>query len=777
LKAYTNYSFTILLLLTLILGACRSTKRLKENETLVTRLEINGIDKDFSDQAYSYVSLDIRPNSAFNLWIYNTFNSKGRKNLGEAPRLLDSSLVEVSRLQLQKFLNTKGFLNASVENTIEIDNKRATITYNADPGTAFKFRNIDYDVEDDEIKKMYLSNRQKFSKITPGARLDEDSIAYEREQIYLLMKRNGYYEFVRPYVRAKIDTNLNASLADVEIQILNPGDSTHQKYYLDNTYIRIQPSSSVLAGGQPDTMRVDSQYKFFDYSKFFKPKKIANYIFLDKGDQYNIDNVEVSTQRLFELNVFKSVSIDFRKKRDEPNVLIGLVDMIPLKKKSNRLDGEYTFNSSITGVQAGATYQNKNTFGGAEVFEIKLRGGFQFDKNINGGLNDRLLSRDYQIGVSMNFPRLITPFKIPPVGRSGVPHTRIAVNYQIYNLRESYLRRGLGTTLTYDWMETKNRIHSLTPASLQYVQGRISDELVQYLESQGNSFFLSTLRSQLVASSIYNYTYNLPQLTTLSNFVFFTGNLEVGGNMAALTSKIIDRSNSSNTGRMIFGVPYYQFVRLDADFRFYRSLGGERQFITRINPGIGYYYGNMQSLPFDKQFFAGGSSGIRAWQARTLGPGNYNRSSLPSPEARLRLRNLDQLGDIRIEGNLEYRFKILDDFLGSKVKGATFVDFGNTWRLKDNPDFPGSQIRFNRLWEQTAIGTGVGLRFDVSFFVFRLDAGFKVKDPQFSGSNQWIAKYYFDRQAKREFKARYAETNNPDRYSTTQIQFGIGMPF
>ncbi len=777
MKAYTNYSFTILLLLTLILGACRSTKRLKENETLVTRLEINGIDKDFSDQAYSYVSLDIRPNSAFNLWIYNTFNSKGRKNLGEAPRLLDSSLVEVSRLQLQKFLNTKGFLNASVENTIEIDNKRATITYNADPGTAFKFRNIDYDVEDDEIKKMYLSNRQKFSKITPGARLDEDSIAYEREQIYLLMKRNGYYEFVRPYVRAKIDTNLNASLADVEIQILNPGDSTHQKYYLDNTYIRIQPSSSVLAGGQPDTMRVDSQYKFFDYSKFFKPKKIANYIFLDKGDQYNIDNVEVSTQRLFELNVFKSVSIDFRKKRDEPNVLIGLVDMIPLKKKSNRLDGEYTFNSSITGVQAGATYQNKNTFGGAEVFEIKLRGGFQFDKNINGGLNDRLLSRDYQIGVSMNFPRLITPFKIPPVGRSGVPHTRIAVNYQIYNLRESYLRRGLGTTLTYDWMETKNRIHSLTPASLQYVQGRISDELVQYLESQGNSFFLSTLRSQLVASSIYNYTYNLPQLTTLSNFVFFTGNLEVGGNMAALTSKIIDRSNSSNTGRMIFGVPYYQFVRLDADFRFYRSLGGERQFITRINPGIGYYYGNMQSLPFDKQFFAGGSSGIRAWQARTLGPGNYNRSSLPSPEARLRLRNLDQLGDIRIEGNLEYRFKILDDFLGSKVKGATFVDFGNTWRLKDNPDFPGSQIRFNRLWEQTAIGTGVGLRFDVSFFVFRLDAGFKVKDPQFSGSNQWIAKYYFDRQAKREFKARYAETNNPDRYSTTQIQFGIGMPF
>src|SRR5690606_16260859 len=149
----------------------------------------------------------------------------------------------------QKFPNTKGFLNASVESNIEINKKRAAITYNADPRQEFKFRNVDYQVSDEEIKNLYSANREKFTRITPGARLDEDSIAYEREQIYLLMKRNGYYEFVRPYVRAKIDTNLNSSQADVEIQILNPGDSTHQKYVLDNTYIRIQPSSAVLASG------------------------------------------------------------------------------------------------------------------------------------------------------------------------------------------------------------------------------------------------------------------------------------------------------------------------------------------------------------------------------------------------------------------------------------------------------------------------------------------------------------------------------------------------
>ncbi|MFD1631949.1 BamA/TamA family outer membrane protein [Pseudopedobacter beijingensis] len=744
---------------------------------MVTKLEIKGIDNTFSDQAYSYVSLDIRPNAPINLWIYNTFNKKGNKNLGEAPRLLDSSLIDVSRLQLQKFLKTKGFLNATVTNEVEIVNKKAKIIFNAKQGEEFVIRNIEFAIKDPQISNLYLSNRDKFTKLKPGHRLDEDSISYERDQIYGVMKKNGYYDFVRQYVRAKIDTNLNSNRADIELEILNPGDSTHQKYKLDNTYIRIQPTNAILTGLKPDTLRIDSQYKFFDYSRFFKPQKISNYIFLKNGSLYNLEDVELTTQRLFDLNVFKSVTVDFAKKKDEPNTLIGLVDMIPLKRKSNRLDGEYNFNSSISGVNAGLTYQNKNMFGGAEIFEVKLRGGFQFDKNIKGSISERLLSSDYQIGASLNFPRLITPFRTSFVGRSGIPRTRIGVNYQIYNLKESYLRRVLGTNLTYDWTETKYKIHSFTPLNIQYVQGRISKELQDYLEGQGNSFFLSTLRSQLVSSMIYNYTYNLTRLNTLSNFTFFNGILEVGGNAAALASNLFDRSNPDKTNRTILGVPYYQFVRVETDARFYKSLGGDQQLIARLNPGMGYYYGNVAALPFDKQFFAGGSSGIRAWQARTLGPGNYNRASLPDSAARLKLRNLDQLGDVKLEGNLEYRFKILDDFFGSKLKGATFVDFGNTWRIKEDPQFPGSQFQLKKLWDQVAIGTGVGLRFDVSFFVFRLDAGIKVKDPQFNGKNQWITRYYFNDNLKKQFKANYAETNKPDVYSITQIQFGIGMPF
>lgn len=745
---------------------------------MVTKLNITGIDKEFSEQAADYVALDIRPNSPFNLFIYNTFSRKGKLKLGEAPHLLDSSLVEVSRNQIEKFLNIKGFLNAVVTDSISIKNKRASIFYTAKQGTEFKFRNLSFDIPDSAVKSIYLANKESFTHIHSGKRYDADSLAYEREQIFILMKKNGYFDFLRQYVRPTVDTNFNSGVADVSLAILNPANQNkHQTYTLGNTYLRIQPSSGIIKEDMTrDTSVIDSQYRFYDYSRFFKPKKLVDYIYLNKGDTYNIDNSELTTQRFFDLNAFRSVSVDFVKAKDTTkNELVGLIDIIPLKKKTNRLDGEYTFNSSITGLNMGLTYQNRNTFGGAEVFEVKLRGGLQFDKNVKGSLSDRLLSRDFQVGVSLSYPRLITPFNIKSFGRNGVPHTRIATTYQNYRLTDSYFRKSLGLNLTYDWVETKYKLHSLTPVNVQYSNTLISNDLANQLINQGNAFFLSTLRSQLVASSYYTYTYNLSRLTSYGNFTFLSSTVELGGNTAALASQLSNKTNNDGQ-KLLFGVPYYQFLKLEGDVRFYKSLGGERQFIVRLNPGIGYSYGNIKSLPFEKRFFAGGSSGIRAWQARTLGPGNYNRASLPTDSARINLRNLDQLGDLKFEGNLEYRFKLINNFIGSKVKGATFVDFGNVWQIRDNAIDEG-QIKFNKLFEQTAIGVGFGLRFDVSFFVFRLDAGFKFKDPQFNGKDQYVVKYWFDREGKKQLKSNYAITNAPDKYSISQIQFGIGMPF
>ena len=742
---------------------------------MVTKLTVNGVDDRFSEAAKGYVSLDLRPNSRFELWLYNNFSKQGKRKIGTEPHILDSTLVEISRVQVESFLKIKGFRNAKVTSEIKVANKKAEVIYNAIPGTEFKFRNITFDIADSTIKSIYLKNRQNFTRIDSGARYDTDSIAYEREKIYVLMKQNGYYDYIRQYMQPVVDTNFNKGVADVKIVIKNPPNGgQHQIYTIDNTLVRIQPSSGIILDGMvPDTALVDSQYKFYDYSRYFKPKKIGKYIFLKKDDQYNIDNGSLTTQRLYDLNVFKSINVDYKKLDDSTKRLTGLIDIIPLKKKSNRFDGEFTFNSSITGYNLGVTYQNKNIFGGAELLEVKVRGGIQFDKNKTGNLANRLLSRDYQVGVSLTFPELIVPFNIPNIGKNGIPKTRIGTSYQTYKLTDIYLRRSLGTTLTYEWAETKYKTHSLTPINIQYSQGDISPALRQQLINQQNAFFLTTLNNQLISSSFYNYTLNLAKLNSQSNFIFFSGTAEVGGNTISLLGR---KKESDDTVKSVFGVPYYQFVKLETDVRFYKSFGNEKQLVLRLNPGIGYAYGNIKSMPFDKQFFAGGSSGVRAWQARTLGPGNYNRSVLDSASTRNNLRNLDQIGDVKFEGNLEYRFKILDDFVGTKLKGAAFVDFGNIWNLR-NKSFEGSQIKLNKIFNQTAIGTGVGLRIDVDFFVFRLDAGFKFKDPQFEGKDQYVYKLWFNKEDRKAFQSSYRITNKPDEYSLMQLQFGIGLPF
>ena len=744
---------------------------------MVTKLNLKGVDKQFEEQAKSYVALDIRPNSPFNLFIYNNFSKKGKLKLGEAPHLVDSSLIDVSGKQIQKFLYSKGYLNAEVKSDIKTKNKRATITFTANQGTSFKFNEISFKIRDSIIKSLYLINRNSFTKITKGARYDEDSIAYEREKIFYLLKSNGYYDFLRQYVRPVVDTNLNKSLANIEISILNPGDgSSHQQFTINDSYFNIQSAGISLQ--KVDSTLIDSQYYFYDHSNFFKPKRIVNYVYFKKGDNYDMTKVELTNQRLYDLNVFKSVNITFKKTSDSTNRLNAILDIVPLKRKFNRIDAEYTFNSSITGLNLGLTYQNRNAFGGGEVFEVKVRSGFQFDRNLSGKFIDRILSRDYQVGTSLTFPRLISPFPIPLIGKNGIPRTRIGLSYQIFNLTNTYRRNTVGSYFTYEWVETKYKTHSFTPINIQYSLGNIKQSVADSLESKGERFFLTTLRSQLVSSSLYTYTYNFLRLNEYRNFIFFLGNIEIGGNTASLAAAVFGKQPNANGQRELFGVPYYQFVKLEPDFRIYKSLGGERQLIVRLNPGIGFSYGNVKALPFEKLFFAGGSTGIRAWQARTLGPGNYNRSSLANDSTRINLRNLDQLGDLKFEGNLEYRFKIVNNFFGTKVKGASFIDYGNIWQLRNQGQQEERVFQINKLWEQLAIGVGAGVRFDVSFFVFRLDAGFKFKDPQFIGDQQWVSQYWFNKQKRDVFKNTYNNlTNRPDNYSFTQIQFGIGMPF
>ena len=771
----------------LIFAGCNASRYLPEDQVLVKKVKLEGVDNQFLETALTFVQSDIRPNSRQNLALYNIFNTrKGKyrtdriKAIGEAPHVLDSSLMEISRVQIEKFLASKGYFNAKVKSDLKIKKQNAEIIFTAEIGSEYKIKKISFAIEDSTVYALYLANRNKFSRLQEGKRFDSDSLAYEREQIYKLMKQHGYYDYVRQFVRFDVDSNLLNSEANLKLFLANPvNKSAHQTYTIDHSVLTISTSNGLNTGLIADTVSIDSQFHFVDYSKKFNAKPISRYIYLKKNDLYNIDNEEVTYDRLYDFNVFRNLKIDYQKSSDSTFKLVPNYSITPLKRMSNRIEGEYTFNSGRNGFNIGNTYTNRNLFGGAEHLEIKAKYGIFFNADGSGNVFDRIFSRDLQLGANLVIPKLFVPFNIPLMGRNGIPRTTISSSFQLFDQREAFSSRVFINSIIYDWVETKTKLHSFTPINIEFRKGKLDPVFRDSLIQRGFELYVRTNdRRFFNLGSQYAFTSNAIKLNTYSNFLYFKGSIDAAGNSLGLLNKIVNFNVDKDGFRTILGLPYQQYLKTEIDLRYYWSFGGEKQLVARINPGVGIAYGNSDQLTFEKNFFAGGSSGVRAWQARTLGPGNYNRAVLGSDgkadTLRANLRNLDQLGEIKMEGNLEYRFKIADNILNAKVKGATFADVGNVWRQKQTVENPGGEFKFNQFLGQLAVGVGAGLRFDLNYFVFRLDAGIKVKDPQFTGSDQYVIKHLFN---KKQFKLDYAETHRPDIYRFVQYNFGIGMPF
>jgi len=774
--------FASITFLSLIIVSCRSAKYLEDNQYLVTDVDLNGVNPELKESAGMYVANDIRPNSPLYLTIYNLFNTRdGRyktekiKNVGEAPRILDSAVVELSANQIQRFLQTKGYFNATVQPQVEIKNKKAKIDFNANLGEPYILRNINRDVADPKVDSIYQEKVVSTSPLKPGKQYDASDLFLEREKLYTNMRQAGYYDYLRQYMRTGIDTIDLRNQADLFIQVSNREDSTkHKIYYIDSVFFRIEPAIPELKKQSAGSFDSQTKIYYTDETGKFKLRPLSRYAFLRTGQRFNSQNEELAYDRLYEMNGFRSVKINYQKK--DSNKLDVYYNLVPRSAMSNQIEGEFTFSSGMSGFNVGNTFSHRNVFGGSETIEVKMRYGVLFDSRLPGSLSDKIFNNDFQIGVNLSFPRLLTPFRVRSVGRYGLPRTTISSSLQLFFQDQTYANRYWINSLNYIWYEATNKMHSLTPIVIEYRHGQLNEEFKQSLEDQGYGLYVrSNDRKYFGLGSQYAFTYNAPKLTSKENFNYFRGALDISGNLLGLLGNVMKFDENIDGEKLIFGVPFLQYVKGEIDYRWYKHLGGNRQFVFRINTGVAVPYGNNSSLNmiFEKSFFTGGMNGVRAWQARTLGPGGYNRSSM-NPEFRVNLRNLDQLGEIKLESNAEFRFRMLDNFFGAKLNGATFLDAGNVWRIREDVINPNGEFRGDKFLSQIALGTGFGLRMDLDYFIIRLDAGLKLKDPQFSGSNQWVIKELFN---AKEFKNAYYQTNWPDRYSFIQYNFGVGMPF
>jgi outer membrane protein assembly factor BamA len=597
------------------------------------------------------------------------------------------------------------------------------------------------------------------------------------------MKRNGYFDFLRQYVTYDVDTSLHNNQVDIKMIVDNPpGKTAHPVYKINNTTVTISNTSG-RDRGKTDTVKVDSQFMFVDYSHKFHPWIIKIYNFQKKGDLYNIDRQNLTTSRLAELNVFRNVpNPSYDKLPDSTNRLNQKIDLVPLKQMSDRIEGEFLFNGGRYGFNVGNTFTDRNLFKSATIFQLKTNYSVLFDNGRNSTVPGAVENQEFKIGASVTYPQILFPFDLPILGKYGVPHTTFSSNYSLFFQKQFVERISFVNAISYDFTETADKIHTVTPIDIEFSKGIIDPKADSVLKNRNYYSYVYLIGRTIFSSgSQYTYQLNANKLNSYRNFIYFRGTLDVGGNTLALLSDIFNTKRDTLGQRTIFGYTFAQYAKGEVDVRFYKDLGHEQQFILRLNPGVGVPYGNSSQLVFEKNFYVGGANDIRAWIPRTLGPGRFNRAEYGqngnADTLRSRLRYLDQFGEIKFVMNAEYRYKIASNFFGSPLRGAFFMDAGNVWRLHKQ-QYPNEEFRLDNIWPSTAIAIGTGFRFDLSFFVFRLDAALKFKDPEFSGSDQWVLINHFDELFRTgPFKTAYKNANYPDTFNFLQLNFGVGMPF
>ena len=384
-------------------------------------------------------------------------------------------------------------------------------------------------------------------------------------------------------------------------------------------------------------------------------------------------------------------------------------------KKAIQLEVDLVANSNnFLGPQFSINFLNRNAMRGAERLKINLHGAFETQVN---GTDQPVNSFEFGIETGFYLPRFISPFRVKT--RTGFPEqTGFEIAYSYLHRPQFFTLNSFRFSYGYEWERNAKHRHQLKPIEVNRVN--LLDTTTDFEELlQSNIFLQQSYEEQFILGTNYTYFYTPPSQTASS--YSFRGNVDFSGNLANIAQNIFGEGNEPGE---IFGQTYSQFARLEAEWRFKYKIDRRNQLHSRLLLGAGFSYGNSTVLPYVKQFFSGGSSSLRAFRARSVGPGSY---AIPDS-----LIFRDQGGDIRFELNSEYRFDIVGIF-----KGALFVDIGNIWTREQDPSRPGAQFNSSFL-KELAVGTGIGLRMDADFFVFRLDLGLPLRKPFLDEGERWV---------------------------------------
>ena len=721
--------------------SCSNTKYLPEGDLLYTGASVTVKDSIMKKKDRKALETELegllrpKPNKQIfglrpKLLIYNLAGEpkkqKGtrywlRNKVGEAPVLFSKVDLDYNAAVLRNFTENRGYFKTQVSADSTVRSKRATAEYIVIPKKQYIIKSVTF--PDDSLAMSRIIGRSsRRSLLKVGKPYDLDVIKAERERIDARLKEKGYFYFNPDYLLARVDSSKGDH--EVKIKIIIKPDTPPKAltaYKINNIFV--YPNYSLTNDSAVYRKKNITQYKDFtiiDTTETFKPRVFDRTIYFKKGDLYNRKDHNLTLNRFVNLGTFSFVKNEFKPSDSIKNALDSYYYLTLLPKKFIRVEVLGKTNSaSYTGTEINLNWNNRNLLKGAELLTASIFGGADFQL---GGVNKG--KNIYKLGAetSLTWPRFVTPFNIE--GSSEfVPRTKATVRYEYQKRTQLYALNSFNTSFGYLWKENIRKEHQLNVIDITYVSpNHVTPEYLEDIEE--DAALGKVIEKQLIFGPTYSYTYTNTMQKRRKNTIYFNGEIDLAGN---LTGLVTGANIKKNDTIKILDVPFSQYVKIRSDFRHYLKLGKESELASRLIVGAGFAYGNSNTLPASKQFVVGGTNSIRAFRARTLGPGSYvippttNDNYTP-----------DQSADIKLEFNTEYRAKLF-----SIVRGAVFVDAGNIWLLNADPNKPGAEISKDFM-KQIAIGAGAGLRFDLSFLILRTDLAFPLRNPALPDGQRWV---------------------------------------
>jgi len=751
-----------------MLANCSNTRYLKPGQNLYTgaKVKINPDSSSRIDDAKQVrKTLERktrpRPNKSIlglriKLFIYNLAGEpkkpKGIRNwlrnkVGEPPVLMSEVKIKYNNDVLKSYLISQGYLQAEVTGDTVIKRRRGKAIYTANTGARYKINQITFPADTGDLTHIINENKDK-TLLKSGDFYDLDTYKNERIRIDNDLKENGYFYFSPEHLILQVDSTIGNHLTNVNVRIksITP-DAALKPYTIRN--INIFPSyqlrrDSILRKLEPLKY---NDFNIYDNRNTFKPRVFDRLVFFKKGERYNRKDHNQSLNRMVNLGAFQDVRTEFLPIDSFKNNQLDLnIYLTPLKKNSLTFSVTGTNKSNnFVGSELKITQTKRNIFRGAEQLDISASGGFETQYSGQAkGIGSYSLTGE----AKLTLPRFIVPFYKPKSTTAFTPKTIISLGYQLLSRDTVYKLNSFKAQYGYNWKENQFKEHNLFPASINLVvANKNKDTTVLNDLYQKNPGLEHTLEDQFIIGSNYNFTYTDQMQEQRRHNLYFFGGLETSGNLWGL---FVPKGDEGD--RRLFNIPLTQFVRVETDLRNYYKINPGLIWANRLNLGYGYAYGGSSSLPFVRQFFAGGSNDIRAFRARSLGPGTYR---IPDNNAGF----ADQGGDIKMMLNSELRFKIV-----SILHGAAFVDAGNIWLRKEDLKRPGSAFKLKNSLSEMAVGTGLGLRVDATIFVIRLDLAFPIRKPYLPSGQRWVIDDI-------DFGSKFWRRDN------LVLNIGIGYPF